>query len=68
MSHIMVVVGYLVLVALGRPELDFSDPPRSRVSRPGWRVRFEDPEQAAATRPRAARNLPAQSARHDEAA
>jgi predicted anti-sigma-YlaC factor YlaD len=68
MSHIMVVVGYLVLVALGRPELDFSDPPRSRVSRPGWRVRFEDPEQAAATRPRAARNPPAQSARHDEAA
>ena len=68
MSHIMVVLGYLVLVALGRSELDFSDPPRSRASRPGWRVRFEDPEQTAATRPRAARNLPAQSARHDEAA
>jgi hypothetical protein len=67
MSHIMVVLGYLVLLALGRPELDFSDPPRSRLSRPSWRVRFDDPEQVPAPLRRAARNLPAQSARHDEA-
>jgi predicted anti-sigma-YlaC factor YlaD len=68
MSHIMVVLGYLVLLALGRPELDFSDPPHSRLSRPGWRVRFEDPEQATSRLRDAVRNLPAQSARHDEAA
>lgn len=68
MSHIMVVLGYLVLVALGRPELDFSDPPRGRLARPGWRVRFDDPEQAPAPLGHPARRLPAQSARRDEAA
>jgi hypothetical protein len=68
MSHIMVVLGYLVLVALGRPELDFSDPPSGRLSRPSWRVRFDDPEQAPSSVRSTPRQRPAQSARHEEAA
>jgi predicted anti-sigma-YlaC factor YlaD len=68
LSHVLVVIGYLVLLALGRPELDFSDPPSDRRSRPAWRVRFDDPDQPAAPVRASRRRLPAQSARHDEAA
>jgi predicted anti-sigma-YlaC factor YlaD len=68
LSHVLVIVGYLVLLALSRPQLDFSDPPTVRRSRPRWRVRFDDPGSAAPPVRAPARHLPAQSARHDEAA
>ena len=68
LSHVLVILGYLVLLALGRPELDFSDPPSGRQSKPAWRVRFDDPDQPSATVRAPHRRLPAQSARHDEAA
>ena len=68
LSHVLVIVGYLVLLALSRPELDFSDPPSGRQSGSRWRVRFDDPESAAVPVQAPARRLPAQSARHDEAA
>jgi predicted anti-sigma-YlaC factor YlaD len=68
LSHVLVIVGYLVLLALSRPELDFSDPPSGWQSRRRWRVRFDDPESTTTPVPTRARHLPAQSARHDEAA
>jgi predicted anti-sigma-YlaC factor YlaD len=46
-SHGFLVVGYLVVVALSRPGLDFGEPPTGRLSgRPGWRAWFDDDEDA----------------------
>jgi predicted anti-sigma-YlaC factor YlaD len=67
-SHILVIVGYLILFALSRPQLDFSEPPSGRQSRPRWRVRFDEADPVPAPLRVPARHLPAQSARHDRAA
>jgi predicted anti-sigma-YlaC factor YlaD len=71
LSHVLVVAGYLIMLALTRPSLDFGDPPGGRLTRPGWRVRFDPDESAATPVPRLRvlpRHLPAQSARRDRAA
>ena len=48
LSHGIIVAGYLIMLALSRPALDFGDPPAGGL-RPGsrWRVHFDDPVDAA---------------------
>jgi predicted anti-sigma-YlaC factor YlaD len=68
LSHGLVLAGYLVMLALTRPALDFGDPPSGRLPRPGWRVRFDDQAERPAPLRVLPRQLPAQTARHDKAA
>jgi predicted anti-sigma-YlaC factor YlaD len=68
LSHGTVLAGYLVLLALSRPGLDFGDPPAGRRSGSRWRVRFDEAEPTPEPLRVLGRRLPAQSARHDRAA
>jgi predicted anti-sigma-YlaC factor YlaD len=70
-GHGIIVAGYLIMLALSRPSLDFSDPPAGRMgSSSTWRVRFEDaPEVPAPPRLRLIREArPAPAMRYDRAA
>ena len=62
LSHGTVLAGYLVMLALARPGLDFGDPPAGRRSGSRWRVRFDDAEPATPLR-LLGRQRPAQTAR-----
>jgi predicted anti-sigma-YlaC factor YlaD len=55
LSHGFIVAGYLVILALNRPGLDFGDPPAPRGhGSPWWRARFdtEDDEPVGTAMPR----------------
>ena len=71
LSHGFVIAGYLVILALTRPSLDFTDPNSggSRTS-VGWRARFEPaPEPAGPPTLRlVTRTQPAPAVRYDRAA
>jgi predicted anti-sigma-YlaC factor YlaD len=42
-SHVLIVVGYAIVVALCRPSLAFGDPPRRRVrERSAWRLELPE--------------------------
>jgi predicted anti-sigma-YlaC factor YlaD len=51
-SHGFVIAGYLLVVALSRVPGGFATPPGARVGAgSGWRVRFDDQDEAPAPRP-----------------
>jgi predicted anti-sigma-YlaC factor YlaD len=68
-SHALIVVGYVIVLVLNRPGLDFGEPPPQSRAR-GWSVDLDD----AVSRPAppllhpVPRHRPQQSARHDHAA
>lgn len=68
LSHAFLLVGYLILVLLTRPSLDFSDPPAGRADGGSrWRVRFEDPaEPAEPSRVPQPRALPGATAHRED--
>jgi predicted anti-sigma-YlaC factor YlaD len=70
-GHGVIIVGYLIMLALSRPSLDFGDPPAGRAGTTSkWRVRFEDQAEAPAVpRLRLIRQAtPAPAMRYDRAA
>jgi predicted anti-sigma-YlaC factor YlaD len=67
LTHALVVLGYLIVIALSRPRFDFGDPPAQR-RRTGWSIHTADISTTAPPRLRAlAPRLPPHTARHDEA-
>jgi predicted anti-sigma-YlaC factor YlaD len=63
LSHILLVAGYLITLALTRPGLDFSPPPSNRERPPWrWRVQFDEPEPVAEVPDAAPHHIPRQSA------
>jgi predicted anti-sigma-YlaC factor YlaD len=67
-THALLVLGYLIVLAMSRPSLDFGDPPAQRHSGQ-WSLATRDTAPRVAPRLRPVpRHLPQQTARHDEAA
>jgi predicted anti-sigma-YlaC factor YlaD len=68
LSHGFIIAGYLVILALTRPALDFGDPPGPRGhGSPWWRARFEEADEER-TGPAAMPRPVEGAARHKRAA
>ncbi len=71
LSHGLLIIGYLIVLALTRPALEFGDPPPGRLkSTDRWRARFDEDDAFGTPTPLrlVTRQTPQASAGHDRAA